>query len=104
MTLAQQLRTMADTTYFDYIEGMQDGIRETYNIELLPGLDQTELNLLRQDLPEGTMNEELEQLLRYTRGFNAGYRTEEIRFDEIAPFGYEELLGICQIITHDSAH
>lgn len=77
-----QLKAMLGKTYTT-----EDG--DDYSIELQPGLSDEAINTLRQKLPGKHIPAEIEELLRFTRGFEF-YLVEEVRFDSLE-FGMEDL-------------
>ncbi|MCW4469914.1 SMI1/KNR4 family protein [Flavobacterium sp. MFBS3-15] len=66
----------------------EDG--DLYKVELLGGMDDHEITNFKSQLPNNTLPDEIEQLLRFSRGFEF-YSFEEIRFDTYGVFGIDGL-------------
>lgn len=66
----------------------EDG--DEYSVELLPGLSEEEISELKKQLPCNTLPAEIEELLRFSRGFEF-LGLDEIRFDGVGQFGFEEV-------------
>ena len=95
MNLTEQLKLMANTSYKDY-EG------EPFQILLKSGLSDIEIVKLKSNSPSKTLSKELEEILRFTRGFKIkkGF-IDEIQFDNFGDFWFEELIASNLTITHD---
>ena len=83
MTPTQQLQSLLHQTY-------TTPSGDEYKIELLPGLTNEEINTLAQRLPTKQIPDDIRDLLLFTRGFEF-YGIEEIRFDGIGQFGFENI-------------
>ena len=83
MTPKQQLELILSNQYES-----EDG--DLYGIELLDGMTENEIENLKSQLPNNTIPNEIEELLRFSKGFEF-YRLEEIRFDTFGHFGFEEM-------------
>lgn len=66
----------------------EDG--ESYKVELLEGMTNTEIESFRNQLPNNNLPTEIEELLRFSKGFEF-YGLEEVRFDSFGHFGFEEM-------------
>ena len=66
----------------------EDG--DIYEIELLDGMNDQEITDFRQQLPDQFLPPEIEELLRFTKGFEFD-GLDEVRFDSFGYFGFEEL-------------
>ena len=83
MTTKQQLESILQTQYES-----EDG--EKYKVELLEGMTENELANFKTQLPKNCLPNEMEQLLRYSKGF-VFHGLNEVRFDAYAYFGFEEV-------------
>ena len=83
MKITEQLRELLPNRYLN-----EDG--NEFAIELLPGLSTTELNRLAKQLPEEHIPADIQELLAFARGFTFG-GLEDITFDGVNQFGFEEL-------------
>jgi len=83
MTPLEKLKTIAGKEYES-----EDG--DSYEIELLEGMNDEEIASFKQQLPNQYMPPEIEELLKYTKGFEFD-PLEEVRFDTFGYFGFEEL-------------
>lgn len=66
----------------------EDG--DSYKVELLDGISDSEIENLKRQLPNNYLPKEIEELLRFSKGFEF-YGLEEVRFDTFNHFGFEEL-------------
>lgn len=82
MTPIQQLKLILNKSYFS-----EDG--DEYEIELNPGLNAIQIQELREHFPNQYIPAEIEELLKLTSGFSF-YPLEEIAFDGVDQFGFEE--------------
>jgi hypothetical protein len=83
MTTKQQLESILSNQYES-----EDG--DLYKVVLLDGMTDTELENLKGQLPNNSLPNEIEELLRFSAGFEF-YGLEEVRFDSFGHFGFEEL-------------
>lgn len=83
MTPKQQLESILSNQYES-----EDG--DLYKLELLNGLSDGELANLKNQLPNNHLPNEIEELLRFSRGFEF-FGLEEIRFDAFGEFGFEAM-------------
>ncbi len=65
----------------------EDG--DKYKVELFDGMSDNEIDEFKKKLPKNHLPEEIEELLRYAKGFDF-YELGEIRFDALN-FGFEEV-------------
>jgi hypothetical protein len=93
MTITEQLRLLLNETYVS-----EDG--EEYKIELRPGLTDTEIDNLAKRFPTGQIPIDLRELLRFTRGFEF-YGIDEITFDGVGQFGFENIFPNSVQLGHD---
>ncbi len=94
-TLIQQLQKLISEEFID-----DEG--EAYHVELLPGLLADEITALGAQIPTATLPQEIEELLRYSKGLTFGW-LEEVRFDAFSDFGRLGLFPACIELTHDGA-
>jgi hypothetical protein len=83
MTPTEKLKSFLDKQYES-----EDG--DAYKIELLEGMSQSEIEELKENLPNQHLPTEIEELLKFCRGFEF-YGLEEVRFDSFGHFGFEEV-------------
>src|SRR6186713_2867440 len=83
MTPKQQLESILSNKYES-----EDG--DLYKIELLDGMTDSEIENLKNRLPDNNLPNEIEELLRFSKGFEF-YGLEEVRFDAFGHFGFEEM-------------
>lgn len=83
MTPKQQLESILYNQYES-----EDG--DLYKVELLDGMTESEIDNLKSQLPKNNLPNEIEELLRFSKGFEF-YGLEEIRFDTYGHFGFEEM-------------
>jgi hypothetical protein len=83
MTPKQQLESILYNQYES-----EDG--DLYNVKLLDGMTENEIKNLKSQLPKNNLANEIEELLRFSKGFEF-YGLEEIRFDAFGHFGFEEM-------------
>lgn len=83
MTPKQQLQLILSNQYES-----EDG--DWYKVELLDGMTDSEIETLIGQLPNNNMPNEIEELLRYSKGFEF-FGLEEVRFDAFGQFGFEEM-------------
>jgi hypothetical protein len=83
MTPKQQLESILFNKY-----ETEDG--DLFEIELLDGLTNKEIENLRSQLPQNKLPNEIEELLIFSKGF-IFHGLEEIRFDSYGHFGFEEM-------------
>jgi len=83
MTARQQLEAILTNQYES-----ENG--DLYKVELLSGMTNDEIETYKTQLPRKRLPEEIEDLLRFSRGFSF-YGLEEVRFDTFGYFGFEEM-------------
>jgi hypothetical protein len=83
MTPKQQLESILSNKYKS-----EDG--DLYKVELLDGMTESEIENLKGQIPKNNLPFEIEELLRFSKGFEF-YGLEEIRFDAYGHFGLEEM-------------
>ena len=83
MTPKQQLESILSNQY----ESEDGGL---FEVDLLDGMTQDEIENLKSQLPNNTLPNEIEELLRFSKGFEF-YGLEEIRFDAFGQFGFKEM-------------
>ncbi|MGQ2984515.1 SMI1/KNR4 family protein [Flavobacterium sp.] len=83
MTAKQRLESILGNQYES-----EDG--DLYEVELMGGMDDDEMVNFKRQLPNNFLPDEIEQLLRFSRGFEF-YGLEEIRFDAYGTFGIDGL-------------
>ena len=66
----------------------EDG--DLYNVELLDGMTNEEITEYKKQLPNNFLPTEIEELLKFSKGFEF-YGLEEVRFDSFGHFGFEEM-------------
>ena len=66
----------------------EDG--DKYKVELFDGMSDNEIEEFRKNLPKNNLPKEIEELLRFAKGFNF-YGLNEIRFDAFREFGFEKV-------------
>ncbi len=93
MTLTEQLKSLLNKTYIS-----EDG--DEYKIELLPGLTDYQIDSLATELPTGQIPSDVRALLKFTRGFEF-YGIDEITFDGIGQFGFENIFPCSVQLGHD---
>ncbi|RXK57789.1 SMI1/KNR4 family protein [Lacibacter luteus] len=93
MTVIEQLKSLLENTYIS-----EDG--DEYKIELREGLTDNEIELLAQRLPTGQIPNDVRELLRFTKGFEF-YGIDEITFDGVGQFGFENIFPYSVQLGHD---
>ena len=83
MTPLEQLKSILANQYES-----EDG--DSYKVELLAGMSDQELNNYKEQQPSRNIPKNIEELLKYAKGFGF-YGLEEIRFDSYGHFGFEEM-------------
>ncbi|WP_224996862.1 SMI1/KNR4 family protein [Cesiribacter sp. SM1] len=83
MTPKEQLQSILNNEYES-----EDG--DLYKVELLEGMTEEEIEAYKQQLPGQYLPIEIEELLRFSKGFEFS-GLEEVRFDTFGPFGFEEM-------------
>ena len=83
MTPKKQLEAILTNQYES-----EDG--DFYKVELLNGMSKSEIENFKDKLPNNNLPDEIEELLRFCKGFEF-YGLEEIRFDTFGQFGFEEM-------------
>ena len=82
MTPTEQLKFILTEKYIS-----EDG--DEYKVELKPGLTDLQIDELAKQVPTGQIPSEILELLKFANGFEF-YGLEEITFDGIGQFGFEE--------------
>lgn len=96
MKLIEHLKTMSTTLYKD-----EDG--EAFHILLKKGMTTTEIDLLKKQIPNKNLSKELEEMLKYSRGFDIPFGfLEEVKFIDFGGVGLERLFQFSLNITDDS--
>jgi hypothetical protein len=93
MTVTEQLKSILNEKYTS-----EDG--DDYKIELLPGLTNNEIDNLAKGLPTGQIPNDIRELLRFTKGFEF-YGIDEITFDGVGQFGFENIFPYSVQLGHD---
>lgn len=93
MTPKQQLESILSSQY-ESEEG------DLYKVELLDGMTNDEIEKFKKQLPANNLSNEIEELLRFSKGFEF-YGLEEVRFDAFGQFGFEELFPNSIQLTGD---
>jgi len=83
MTTLEQLQSLCSKTYTS-----EEG--EVYAMVLKPGLNEEQIKSLTNHLPTGEIPHDINELLKYTGGFEF-YGLDDITFDGIGLLGFEEL-------------
>ncbi len=83
MTNLEIINTLRKSTFTD-----EDG--EKVQLEFEPGLTNAELDQLAKRFPGSTIDPELTEILKETRGWG-NYGLETVCFDAVGEFGFEEL-------------
>jgi hypothetical protein len=82
MTPTEQLKAILIEKYIS-----EDG--DEYKVELKPGLTDQQVDDLAKGLPTGRIPNEIRDLLKFASGFEF-YGLEEVTFDGVGQFGFEE--------------
>jgi hypothetical protein len=82
MTATDQLKAILTEKYISEDE-------DEYKVELKPGLTDQQIDDLAKRLPTGQIPSEIRELLKFARGFEF-YGLEEVTFDGVGEFGFEE--------------
>ena len=93
MTPKQQLESILSNQYES-----EDG--DLYKVELLDGMTDSEIENLKNQLPDNNLPNEIEELLRFSKGFEF-FGLEEVRFDAFGHFGFEEIFPKSIQLTGD---
>lgn len=83
MTPKQHLESILENQYES-----EDG--NLYKVELVEGMTESEIESFKNQLPNKNLPNEIEELLRFSKGFEF-FGLEEVRFDSFGHFGFEEL-------------
>ncbi|MBP6022174.1 SMI1/KNR4 family protein [Ferruginibacter sp.] len=83
MTAIEKLKAILNNQYIS-----EDG--NSYKIELLEGLNDTDIENFKSQLPKKYLPTEIEELLKFSKGFNFE-GLEEVRFDAYNSFGFDEI-------------
>ena len=76
----------------------EDG--DEYQIELLDGLSDEDIEDLKDQLPKRYLPEEIRDLLKFAKGFEF-YGLDEVTFDGVGQFGFEEFFPISVQLAGD---
>lgn len=82
MTITQKLKSLLDEKYVS-----EDG--DEFEISLLPGLSDQEIDSLSNGVPNGKLPVEIRELLKFASGFEFG-GLGDVTFNGIGHFGFEE--------------
>ncbi|WP_160070410.1 SMI1/KNR4 family protein [Sphingobacterium bovisgrunnientis] len=82
MTATEQLKSILTEKYVS-----EDG--DEYKVELKQGLTDQQIHELAERLPTGQIPAEIRELLKFASGFEF-YGLEEVNFDGVGQFGFEE--------------
>lgn len=93
MTTTEKLKSILTEQYVS-----EDG--DEYKVELKPGLTDDQIESLAKRLPTGQIPSEFKDLLKFASGF-LFYGLEEVRFDGIGQFGFEELFPTSVQLAED---
>jgi cell wall assembly regulator SMI1 len=83
MTVTEQLKSILTEQYVS-----EDG--DEYKVELLPGLTEQDIDNLAKGVPSGQIPNDIRELLKFASGFEFS-GLEEITFNGIGQFGFEEI-------------
>jgi hypothetical protein len=83
MTPTEQLKAILNESYIS-----EDGDR--YEVELLQGLTEQQIDNLVKRLPSEQIPKEINELLKFSRGFEF-YPLEQITFDAVGQLGFEKI-------------
>jgi hypothetical protein len=97
MTIIEKFKSLLTGTTIDTKPD-----NEEYNIELHPGLTGKTIDELVNQLPAGKIPEDLDPLLRFTKGFEF-YGLEEVTFDGLGEFGFEHIFPHSIQLGHDGS-
>lgn len=95
MTAIESIKSVLGNKYKS-----EDG--DDFQIELLEGLTDAEIKEFKNALPKNNLPEEIEELLRFARGFGFLF-LEEARFDRFDDLGVEELFPFSVTLVGDGA-
>jgi len=93
MTNLEIIKKIKASTFTD-----EDG--ESYELEFEDGLAQTEIDELSEKFPSQTIDPEIIEILKFTKGWD-GYSLEHVYFNSIGEFGFWELSENCLTVGHD---
>ena len=93
MTPTEQLKAILNENYTS-----EDG--DEYKVELKPGLTDQQIEDLGKRLPAGRIPNEIKELLKFASGFEF-YGLEEVTFDGVGQFGFEEFFPISVQLAGD---
>lgn len=86
MTPTEQLKSLLTEKYIS-----EDG--EEYKVELKSGLTDQQIDELAKEVPTEQIPNKIRELLKFANGFEF-YGLEEVTFDGIGQFGFEEFFQI----------
>lgn len=87
------IKKLKDSTFTD-----EDG--ENYQLEFQAGLTDDEIEKIKPNFPNQTIDVELIDILNETKGWD-GYGLEMVNFDSIGEFGFTELSPTSVTLGHD---
>jgi hypothetical protein len=87
------IKTLKESTFKD-----EDG--EDYSLEFQEGLTDSEIKNLEKHFPNETLDYELKEILKETRGWHS-YGLDGIDFSSIDHFGFTELSPYSITLGHD---
>tara|TARA_B110000211_G_C14086771_1_gene557029 strand:- start:1898 stop:2905 length:1008 start_codon:yes stop_codon:yes gene_type:complete len=93
MTNLEIINKLRASTFTDEDEG-------EYQLDFEDGLTDSEIEKLKESFPNGTIDNELIEILKETRGWE-GYGPEGVHFDSIGEFGFWELSANSITLGHD---
>ncbi|WP_027420553.1 SMI1/KNR4 family protein [Crocinitomix catalasitica] len=83
MNPKQKLESILNNEY-------KSGDGDSYKVELLDGMTSLEITEYKKQLPNNFLPTEIEELLKFSKGFEF-FGLEEVRFDSFGHFGFEEM-------------
>jgi hypothetical protein len=93
MTVTEQVKSLLNEKYIS-----EDG--DEYEIELMRGLTDNEIENLAKGLPTRQIPDDIRELLKFTKGFEF-YGIDEITFDGVGQFGFENIFPYSVQLGHD---
>ncbi len=93
MTPTEQLKSILNENYVS-----EDG--DEYKIELKEGLSELNIDELAKKSPNGKIPSEIRELLKFASGFEF-YTLEEVNFNGIGQFGFEEIFPNSVMLAGD---
>ncbi|MDO5979195.1 SMI1/KNR4 family protein [Flavivirga spongiicola] len=93
MNNLQIIEKLQSSTFTD-----EDG--EQYTLDFQPALSDKEIENLKKQFPNSSIDKELLDILKYTKGWD-GFGLERVYFDSIGEFGFWELSPYSITLGHD---